>query len=192
MLISRPRATNTHTEVANIHNYYERLVTEAIVKTDDRALSDADFLADVSCVSLNHLPPRYIRHDVDMSFFMSPVEREETEDKVQKAVDYALKFVKQHEEEQQEVTSNDIIGDAFDSEDEIEQAIAVDEPASVINKSTNNPDVDNTTEAVTTGDMPMDDTQKTDSGSTEGDNNLAIELAKIPSSAPQTPPGGAK
>jgi hypothetical protein len=192
MLISRPRATNTHTEVANVHNYYERLVTEAIVKTDDRALSDADFLADVSCVSLNHLPPRYIRHDVDMSFFMSPVEREETEDKVQKAVDYALKFVKQHEEEQQEVTSNDIIGDAFDSEDEIEQAIAVDEPASVINKSTNNPDVDNTTEAVTTGDMPMDDAQQTDSGSTEGDNNLAIELAKIPSSAPQTPPGGAK
>jgi len=192
MLISRPRATNTHTEVANVHNYYERLVTEAIVKTDDRALSDADFLADVSCVSLNHLPPRYIRHDVDMSFFMSPVEREETDDKVQKAVDYALKFVKQHEEEQQEVTSNDIIGDAFDSEEEIEQAIAVDEPASMINKSTNNQDVDNTTEAVTTGDMPMDDAQQTDSESTEGDNNLAIELAKIPASEPQTPPGGEK
>ena len=192
MLISRPRATNTHTEVANVHNYYERLVTEAIVKTDDRALSDADFLADVSCVSLNHLPPRYIRHDVDMSFFMSPVEREETDDKVQKAVDYALKFVKQHEEEQQEVTSNDIIGDAFDSEDEIEQAIAVDEPASMTNKSTNNQDVDTTTEAATTGDTPMDDTQQTDSGSAESDNNLAIELAKIPSSAPQTPPDGEK
>jgi competence protein ComFB len=192
MLISRPRATNTHTEVANVHNYYERLVTEAIVKTDDRALSDADFLADVSCVSLNHLPPRYIRHDVDMSFFMSPVEREETEDKVQKAVDYALEFVKQHEEEQQEVTSNDIIGDAFDSEEKIEQAIAVDKPASVINKSTNDPDVDNTTEAVTTGDVPMDDAQQTDSGAVGSDNNLAIELAKIPSSAPQTPPGGAK
>ena len=127
MLMSRARTTSTHTEVANVHNYYERLVTESILKTDTRAIADADFLADVSCVALNHLPPRYIRHDVDMSFFMSPVEREETEDKVQTAVDYALAFVKQHEEEQQAVTSDDIITDAVDSEKDMENAIAEEE-----------------------------------------------------------------
>jgi competence protein ComFB len=124
MLMSRPRTTSTHTEVANVHNYYERLVTESIFKTDSRAVSDADFLADVSCVALNHLPPRYIRHDVDMSFFMSPIEREETENKVQAAVDYALVFVKQHEDERQEITSADIITDAVDSEEDMENAIA--------------------------------------------------------------------
>ncbi|MGS2718672.1 late competence development ComFB family protein [Eionea flava] len=124
MLMSRPRAASTHAEVANIHNYYERLVTESITKTDDRALEDTDFLADVSCVALNHLPPRYIRHDVDMSFFMSPVEREETEEKVQTAVDYALIFVRQREEERQEFTPEDIITDAVNSEDDVEQAIA--------------------------------------------------------------------
>lgn len=124
MLMSRPRTASTHAEVANIHNYYERLVTESIIKTDERAIADADFLADVSCVALNHLPPRYIRHDVDMSFFMSPVEREETEDKVQTAVDYALGFVKQREEERQEFTSEDIISDAVDSEEDVEHAIA--------------------------------------------------------------------
>jgi hypothetical protein len=56
-------------------------------------------MADVSCVALNHLPPRYIRQDVDMSFFMSPVEREETAKKVQEAVNLALKFVLKHEQE---------------------------------------------------------------------------------------------
>jgi hypothetical protein len=125
--MSRPRTTSTHAEVANVHNYYERLVTESILKTDARAISDPDFLADVSCVALNHLPPRYIRHDVDMSFFMSPVEREETENKVQTAVDYAIVFVKQHEEDQQEVTPDDIIIDALDSEEDMETAIAEEE-----------------------------------------------------------------
>ena len=207
MLISRPRTINTHTEVANVHNYYERLVTEAIVKTDDRALADADFLADVSCVSLNHLPPRYIRHDVDMSFFMSPVEREETEDKVQKAVDYALEFVKQHEEDQQDVTSGDIIGDAFDSEEEIEQAIAVDDQhiqdeneqdtrtqaAQTINKSVENLEIDSPVVTVesTASDMPVDEAQPTDNESVDKGNNLTIELAKTPSSPPQTPPSEA-
>jgi len=127
MLMSRPRTTSTHAEVANVHNYYERLVNESILKTDTRAVDDADFLADVSCVALNHLPPRYIRHDVDMSFFMSPVEREETENKVQTAVDYALVFVKQHEDERQEISSADIITDAVDSEEDMEHAIAAEE-----------------------------------------------------------------
>ena len=127
MLMSRPRTTSTHAEVANVHNYYERLVNESILKTDTRAVDDADFLADVSCVALNHLPPRYIRHDVDMSFFMSPIEREETENKVQTAVDYALVFVKQHEDERQEISSADIITDAVDSEEDMEHAIAAEE-----------------------------------------------------------------
>jgi hypothetical protein len=130
--MSRPRTASSHAEVANVHNYYERLVTESILKTDARSISDPDFLADVSCVALNHLPPRYIRHDVDMSFFMSPVEREETEDKVQRAVDYALIFVQQHEEDQQEVTSDDIITDALDNEEDMENTIAEEEkPAEV-------------------------------------------------------------
>jgi hypothetical protein len=98
--MSRLRATtSTDTEIASVHNYYERLVSETIFNTDPRSLNDPNFMADVSCVALNHLPPRYIRHDVDMSFFMSPVEREETANKVQQAVNLALKFVLKHEQE---------------------------------------------------------------------------------------------
>lgn len=146
MLMSRPRTVSSHSEVANVHNYYERLVTESILKTDARSISDADFLADVSCVALNHLPPRYIRHDVDMSFFMSPVEREETEDKVQRAVDYALIFVKQHEEDQQEVTSDDIITDAVDSEEDMENTITEEKKPSKITTSTSEENVQQDTE----------------------------------------------
>lgn len=99
MLMTRPRTQYTYTETSTIHNYYERLVIEAILETNPRAHQDNDFLADVSCVALNHLPPRYIRHDVDMSFFMSPVEREEIENKVKQAVLNAVEFVTEHEKE---------------------------------------------------------------------------------------------
>lgn len=102
MLMSRPRSSSSHIDIASVHNYYERLVTETIYQSSSRAASDSDFMADVSCVALNHLPPRYIRHDVDMSFFMSPTERTETANKVQQAVDHAIQFVVAHEQEKQE------------------------------------------------------------------------------------------
>ncbi len=103
MLMSRPRTNSTAIEISNVHNYYERLVTETILATNKRAAEDTEFVADVSCVALNHLPPRYIRHDVDMVFFMSLAEREETSRKVQDAVNDAVKFVLKHEQEKQAV-----------------------------------------------------------------------------------------
>ncbi|MFT5117410.1 MAG: competence protein ComFB [Kiritimatiellia bacterium] len=125
MLMSRLRATrSTNTEVASVHNYYERLVSETIYNTDPRAQSDPDFMADVSCVALNHLPPRYIRHDVDMSFFMSPVEREETAKKVQEAVNLALKFVLKHEQEK--MNANKESDDKAEANEDL-NAIAPDE-----------------------------------------------------------------
>jgi hypothetical protein len=96
-------------EVASVHNYYERIVTETIANSNSRALDDADFMADVSCVALNHLPPKYIRHDVDMSFFMSPVEREEITNKVQQAVDHAIAFVLAHEKQKQDQEIDEVV-----------------------------------------------------------------------------------
>ena len=55
--------------------------------------ADANFFADVACVALNHLPPRYVRFDVDMSFFLSPQEMDEMADKVAHAVNQALSYV---------------------------------------------------------------------------------------------------
>jgi competence protein ComFB len=83
--------------VDSIHNFYELQVLDEISQRSERALTDADFMADVACVALNHLPPRYIRHDVDMSFFLSPQEQEEMQKKVRKAVKDAIKYVAQRE-----------------------------------------------------------------------------------------------
>lgn len=53
----------------SVHNYYESLVIAQLLRASDRANEDAEFMADVTCVALNRLPPRYVRHDVDMTFF---------------------------------------------------------------------------------------------------------------------------
>ena len=81
-----------------IHNYYERLVLQEIFQQSSRVqVGDRDFSADVACVALNRLPPRYIRHDVDMTFFMSPQEMQEIEIKVTNAVALALEYVERRE-----------------------------------------------------------------------------------------------
>ncbi len=77
----------------SVHNYYERFVFEQLLRASDKATNDPNFFADVACVALNHLPPRYVRFDVDMSFFLSPVEMEEMTDKVAHAVNKALEHV---------------------------------------------------------------------------------------------------
>lgn len=77
----------------SVHNYYERFVFEQLLRASDRAAVDANYFADVACVALNHLPPRYVRFDVDMSFFLSPQEMDEMADKVALAVNQALAYV---------------------------------------------------------------------------------------------------
>jgi hypothetical protein len=77
----------------NIQNYYETLVIETLAKEIEGQDFDEDMLTDVLCIALNHLPPRYIRHEVDMYFYTSPMERKEVEEKAKKAVDSALEYV---------------------------------------------------------------------------------------------------
>ena len=85
-------------EVDFLHNYYERLVVQEVYDQSERVQQgDRDFLADVACVALNRLPPRYIRHDVDMTFFMSPQDMVEIERKVTNAVTDALNYVESRE-----------------------------------------------------------------------------------------------
>lgn len=82
-----------------VHNYYERLVLqEALLQSSRIQQGDRDFLADVACVALNRLPPRYIRHDVDMTFFMSPQDMMEIERKVASAVSDAINYVERREQ----------------------------------------------------------------------------------------------
>ena len=80
----------------DIHNYYENLVMAQFVALKLEDSYDEDFIADLTCVVLNQLPTRYIRHEVDMAFYLPASERFEMESKVKEAVSKALEFMKTH------------------------------------------------------------------------------------------------
>ena len=81
-------------ELETVHNHYERKVFEEINDNYiDKNLSDTQ-LADLACIALNRIPPRYIRHDIDMSFYMSSEEYNKIESRVSVAVKMAYKKLK--------------------------------------------------------------------------------------------------
>lgn len=80
-------------DLESVHNYYERPIFNHIQENYyDCGLTDNQ-LADMACIALNRIPPRYIRYDIDMSFYMSGTEHLEIEDRVKKAVEKAYKKV---------------------------------------------------------------------------------------------------
>ncbi len=82
----------------NIHNYYETVVLGRLNDMVAAEFIDSDplFLEDVACVALNQLPARYIKHDIDMFYFMTIEEREKLEYDVHKAVTSAVEYVLQN------------------------------------------------------------------------------------------------
>ena len=83
-------------EFASIYNHNEAAVFAEVRETAPTfpaIAGDDDLLADVACVALNRLQPRYIRHAVDLSFFQSDSEREEQAAQITKAVEFAFGFV---------------------------------------------------------------------------------------------------
>ncbi|MEG3768044.1 late competence development ComFB family protein [Alteromonas sp. 14N.309.X.WAT.G.H12] len=80
----------------DIHNYYEQLVLERITTLGLNKTKSQDFLADLCCLALNQVPPRYIRYEVDMAFYLPINERQQMEMNVEYAVDKALRFLEQN------------------------------------------------------------------------------------------------
>lgn len=84
--------------VNHISNYYELVVSEEIRRqlADRTHEPSMDFMADVACVALNRLPPKYYRYEVDMAFYMSPNELFDVKERVNKIVTEAIAFVEHH------------------------------------------------------------------------------------------------
>ena len=83
-------------DFTSIRNHNERAVCEAVLAMAPQfpGLDGHDeLLADVACVALNRLQPRYIRHEVDFAFYLSERERTENERQVAESVEYAFGFV---------------------------------------------------------------------------------------------------
>ena len=81
-----------------ITNYYEHLVSDEVQsqlagRVDEPTI---DFMADVSCVALNRLPPKYYHYEVDLVFYMSGNELYEVKQRVAEVVAEAIAFVDSH------------------------------------------------------------------------------------------------
>jgi hypothetical protein len=83
-------------DFTSLYNHHEREVFAAVMDNAGQfptIAADPDLLADVACVALNRLPPRYIRHAVDYSFYLTEQERLEIDAAIKEAVSYAFNFV---------------------------------------------------------------------------------------------------
>lgn len=83
-------------DFTSVRNHNERAVFDAVLEQAARHPGLAgrpELLADVACVALNRLPPRYIRHEVDFAFYLSERERGQSDRHLAEAVDYAFGFV---------------------------------------------------------------------------------------------------
>lgn len=82
--------------IEQIHNYYERLVLDEVVRRA-RDIPDvtADMVADMACVALNKLPARYVRHDVDLVFYLTESERHQSEAAMDAAITEAMALVRE-------------------------------------------------------------------------------------------------
>jgi hypothetical protein len=83
-------------DFTSIRNHNERAVYEAVLAQAagfPGIAPNEELMADVACVALNRLQPRYIRHEVDFAFYLSERERGENEKQVREAVEFAFGFV---------------------------------------------------------------------------------------------------
>ena len=80
----------------DIHNYYEHLVLARIETLGLNKSKEGDYLADLCCLALNQIPPRYIRFEVDMSFYLPQSERQQMEMNAVNAVNQAMSFLDQN------------------------------------------------------------------------------------------------
>ena len=80
---------------ASLYNYYEHLVFDYISRQLMQKYTDREeeFFLDVACYSLTRLPSRYIRHEIDMVYYLAPGEQEEMEKRVCQTVYSAAKFI---------------------------------------------------------------------------------------------------
>ena len=83
-------------DFSSVRNHNERAVYDAVLRQTAQYAGlqhDPQLLADVACVALNRLPPRYIRHQVDFVFYLSERDRGDSERQLHGAAEYAFGFV---------------------------------------------------------------------------------------------------
>jgi hypothetical protein len=87
-----------------IHNYYEQLVTEKLMKMakNNEELTHREYMEDVACLALNTLPSRYVRSLVDLHSHFSYKDTEEMDKQVMDAISKAMLKVRRRSEQARE------------------------------------------------------------------------------------------
>ncbi len=83
-------------DFTSLYNHHEREVFAAVMETAPQFPEihrEAELLADVACVALNRLGARYIRHSVDLTFYLTEKERLAMDETITDAVTFAFEFV---------------------------------------------------------------------------------------------------
>ena len=85
-------------DFTSIHNYYEHLVTDYMTSKviPDHPDKSTDFFLDVACYALTKLPARYMRHEIDMAFYLDSSDRAQMAEEVQQAVTQALDYIEKN------------------------------------------------------------------------------------------------
>ncbi|WP_432454108.1 MULTISPECIES: late competence development ComFB family protein [unclassified Agarivorans] len=78
-----------------VHNFTEFLLGEQLIALDVENRCDPERLQDLCCLVLNRLPPRYIRHNVDVLSAISDEERAQLIEKTKLAIEEGLIYLKQ-------------------------------------------------------------------------------------------------
>lgn len=91
----------------SIHNYYETLVVRELIEryAADINTMNEDYLQDVACLALNMLPARYVRHDVDMAFFLTSSERAKISATVSEALTNAIEQATKYKSNEERPTT---------------------------------------------------------------------------------------
>ena len=87
---------------SSVYNFYEHLVFDCIsTELESRyAQNDEEFFLDVACYALTRLPSRYIRHEIDMAYYLAPGERTEMTERVKEVVVNAAEFIHTRQQKQ--------------------------------------------------------------------------------------------
>jgi hypothetical protein len=88
----------------NVSNYYEQLVIDHLWKIIESATEPLSqtFLDDVACLTLNKLPPCYVRNTIDKGIHLSEQQYQEMNSAVEAAIQLAIKQVRRQPHENRE------------------------------------------------------------------------------------------
>ena len=82
-------------DFTSIHNFYEHLVIDYLQAEiiPQHTEQSTDFFLDVACYALTKLPSRYMRHEIDMAFYLESEERANMMAEVKKVVDVSVEYI---------------------------------------------------------------------------------------------------